>query len=301
MAKSGYKCVRFGDGYYTFEVDGFRTFIDDIAPQFLKPKRDRFVWRGSRNPSWGLTSSLTRVLNEHQAKRLSWKEEIGGLTTRHAIQSIELLRGLDILKERHDALYRTLTDISTRRIYCFRTVLKSLGLENEQLICELFATGQHYGLLTPFLDWTDLPAIALFFAFAGEDDANQPAGVGNRVVYALNHSWVTEVCPPGAIGDDDDILFMSAMAHDNPRIIAQQGLFTFIPAHVSIDEWVVRKYRRAADVTRPALIRFLIHNEERAECLNHLASLNIQERTLFPDLHGAATRANDLLRKLVKR
>ena len=180
------------------------------------------------------------------------------------------------------------------------TVLNSLGPAHEYLLYDLLSIGQHYGLHTPFLDWTDVPVVALFFAFLEEDDAAQPPGVGNRVVYALNYTRIREVCPPGEAYSADDILFLGSMAHDNPRIIGQSGLFTFVPAHRPVDEWVVKRAEFERD-PRPVLIRFLIRNEARLDCLQHLSALNIHERSLFPDLHGAARRANYVLQQQVTK
>jgi FRG domain-containing protein len=291
--KSGYRCRRFGHGYYTFEVDDFETFLNDIAPQFID-SLDRFVWRGARNPSWPLQSSLSRQIEGLKVKpNDEWKREVCRLTTKHILQFLDDLRGLHLLKPHHDHLHRALRELSYRKHQSFVTVLRDLGPAQEHVLYEVFSIGQHHGLFTPFLDWTDVPAVALFFAFSEPDDLAQPEGVGNRVVYALNYNRVTEVCPQNEAYNEDSILFLGSMAHDNPRIIGQKGLFTFIPAHRPVDEWVVNTFPRAEEP--PVLIRFLIRNERRVRCLEHLASLNVHDRSVFPDLHGAAHRSNYLL------
>jgi hypothetical protein len=295
--RRGYVCRRFGHGYYTFDVSGWKAFIDEVAPKFIG-SADRFVWRGARNPAWPLQSSLTRSLDRLKEPKGKWEPKVSDLTTNHVIQFLNDLRGLRHLKPAHDRLYRKLEEHASKQYSSFRTVLQKLTQAEQHLLYEVFSLGQHHGLHTPFLDWTDAPLIALYFAFSGDDDHTQPPGVGNRVVYALNHKRASDLCKRGEANNDDSILFLDSMAHDNPRILGQAGSFTFIPAHLPVEEWVV-KYVEDRCEERPMLLRFLIANEGRAQCLLYLRALNIHARALFPDLQGAAQRSNEELHRQV--
>lgn len=50
---------------------------------------------------------------------------------------------------------------------------------------EIWAIGQHYGLPTPLLDWTECPYIAAYFAFYEKSGKERTK---NRVIFALNRA-----------------------------------------------------------------------------------------------------------------
>jgi hypothetical protein len=178
-------------------VDDFETFISEIAPGFVSAA-DQFVWRGARDPAWPLQSSLSRRIEALRTKpQEAWRKRVCQMTTEHVLQFLDDLRGLRVLKPQHDDLHRILSTHRYREHNSFLTVLNGLGARREQILYEALSLGQHHGLYTPFLDWSEVPTIALFFAFTEEDDSRKPAGVGHRVVYALNKTRVMEICPPG--------------------------------------------------------------------------------------------------------
>src|SRR6202044_3845242 len=107
-------------------------------------------------------------------------------------------------------------------------------------IFELFTRGQHYKLDTPLLDWCNSPMVALFFAFKKSDE--RPDDTGNRVVYALNRKLIEKIHPPTEAVYEDRIRFIESLGNRNPRLVAQTGLFTFLPNSLSIEEWVVKHF-----------------------------------------------------------
>lgn len=291
----GVRCIRAGYGYYTFEVSSYSAFIHEVAPAFVANEyggeRQTFIWRGMRDPAWTLQSSLSRFASQHvKSNWPMWQRTVSRMTTGHLIEFMKNTRGLDCLNREHDQLYVELLRHSHESYWSFLDVLTQLSDEQQNLVHELFSFGQHDGLLTPFLDWTAIPLIALYFAFCEPDQ--RADGVGDRVVFALNRSAVEAHCPQGFTAGADGILLKESMAHANPRIVPQAGLFTFVPAHLPVDQWVVSTAKRAGMADFPVLIRFLIRNGSRSECMNELASCGIHARTIFPDRFGAALNSN---------
>lgn len=302
-----YRCIRAGFGYYTFEVDSYTTFITDIAPKFVAPRRQTgpnathefqtFLWRGMQNPAWSLQASLSRQASRKvtfEATDLNkWQRMVSDMTTDHLLKFLGQLRGLGILTREHNALYELLTKHIGRRHLSFLAVLREMSPRQQNLTHDLVALGQHHGLLTPFLDWTLIPLIALYFAFEQPDERRD--GIGSRVVFALNKTAVERICPPRKRYHINDIMILGSMAHENPRLVAQSGLFTFSPAHLPVDQWVVQRCKKASvHHPAPVLLRFLIRNQDRDNCLAELSALNINARTVFPDRFGASLHSNYL-------
>jgi hypothetical protein len=103
--------------------------------------------------------------------------------------------------------------------------------------------------------------------------------------------------PPGKAIDSEGIFFEDSTGDRNPRLIAQSGIFTFSPSYISIEKWVVENYAGPSRRDLPVLLRFLIRNKARKDCIADLDLMNIHPRSLFPDLIGAARSCNYLLER----
>ena len=111
-----------------------------------------FIWRGQRRAEWEIKSTLARE---------------GRQTFGH-------------LEEFRDAVARSAAtefDISDK------------NPDSKQEKLRLWSLGQHHGLVTPLIDWTVYPYVALFFAFAEMDEEFQ----GHRAVFALDWHEVAHV------------------------------------------------------------------------------------------------------------
>jgi hypothetical protein len=284
--KPTWEIKRSGQGFHTIRVDSFSAFFDLVSEHFLDGKD--FVWRGCRNPEWHLTSTLTRALGGRDlVSSHEWDKDASHMTTDHLRHFLMEIRGIYDFAAEHQQLLTTLEKLLAEKKRTFTSVLAELPAACLPVVFELFATGQHYKLATPLLDWTKSPYIATYFAFEDKDDRKD---IGYRAVYALNRALVERHCPPSEALGENSVRFIQSLAVSNSRLVAQAGLFTFSPTHISLEDWVTRNF--SENPSAPVLLRFLIRNKMREACIASLNQMNIGFRTLFPEFEGASKFCN---------
>jgi hypothetical protein len=232
------------------------------APFFNRPKA-QLIYRGHRRYDWPLTPSL------------------GRFDPRNIITA-------DVA----DAQLRLF-----RRAVRGRVSDRTLVEEAEER--ELWSVGQHHGLMTPLLDWTYSPYVALFFAFEREDRRHGELDNPYRALYVLNktHVEAEDKCP--------DVSVLEPRKDDHERLVNQAGLFTYSAYGNTLENFLIDSLRDEvlSDVTEEEeaaelakyICKIYIPNEERAECLRHLRMMNVHHASLFPDLLGAAQYCNVLV------
>jgi len=272
----------------TCRVESWETFVEAMRDPQHNRAASEWVYRGQRGGDWPLASTLGRKFD-------------GG--------SIPIEKRQELLAQFELAMRGRGYDLSA---------FNGDGSEIEK-----WAIGQHHGLLTPLLDWTRSPFIALFFAFNTADDiAKNPS----RAVYCVNMSALRN-----ALGDQP--LFRDPMGHNNSRLVNQAGLFTMIPddddnfASYIINTLQEEGIVSAEPVTQTATVesadseepevqytvtdnlsdqlkqyiqKIHIPNENRMNCLATLRKMNIHNGTLFPDAHGASLYCNDWLERILR-
>lgn len=122
--------------------DEFRSYVTDSYSQYYG-----FIFRGHRDSTWRLKSTLTRLL-----------ENMSQDIDRHRVQDEQLKN--------------------------FRMAIRGLTPRDPANLSheDLWTLGQHYGLATPLLDWTTSPYIACYFAF----EEQTPPQEEKRTIWALN-------------------------------------------------------------------------------------------------------------------
>jgi len=148
----------------------------------------------------------------------------------------------------------------------------------------LMAIGQHHGFPTPLLDWTRSPYIAAYFAFSDAVERWPTSDATHVRVYALTESFANRHSPPsaGLTELDAGIAFLRVSARDNPRLLAQQGVFTLSTVK-DIEHYLTA---RVVTPTNEYLVAVDIPISEAKKALSDLAYMGITAASLFPGIDG---------------
>lgn len=245
-------------------LERWQDFSALLESSFFKRPKTQLVFRGHRRYDWGLEPTLARVTESKIVDK----------------------------------------DLATDQIEYFRRAvrgrLSDTSLVNEDQEDELWAIGQHHGLMTPLLDWTYSPYVALFFAFFKED-SDEEKDNPYRAIYVLNKSFVAndDLCP--------NIRIFEPRKDYHGRLVNQAGLFTFSPYNSTIEDALANtisneefpddELRNAsedeqANIIAKYICKIYIKNEDRDGCVGHLRRMNVHHASLFPDLIGASEYCN---------
>lgn len=246
-------------------IEHWRDFNTLLESPFFNRLDTQYVFRGHRRYDWSMTPTLARVTSN------------------------------DIITE----------SLAQQQLEMFRKAIRGRVLDHSLLDDgpqddELWSIGQHHGLMTPLLDWTYSPYVALFFAFAKEDQKDETDNP-YRAVYVLNKSFIEddEICP--------DIRVFEPKKDDHGRLVSQAGLFTFSPFDATIENKLTEvltdegfqddELNQASEEDQAAILaryicKIYIRNEEQQECLKQLRRMNVHHASLFPDIIGAADYCN---------
>jgi hypothetical protein len=247
--------------------------FSELVESFSELQAGAFVFRGQRRRDWKLTPSLARFSDKG------------------------LVEG----------------EIANKQIHLFRQAIRgrvadhSLMMDDDEIQSdELWSIGQHHGLHTPLLDWTQSPFVAMFFAFDKEDITTE-ADNDFRVVYALNKTLIEELLSV-THGDTFEytspLRFIEPRKDDHGRLVSQAGLFTISQYGETLENSLLNALSEKLEKTTidtetqivsQYIFKILIKNEKQKIIIKNLRQMNIHHASLFPDLIGASNNCNLIL------
>ncbi|WP_447855692.1 FRG domain-containing protein [Enterobacter sp. WI-ESBL-E8] len=211
----------------------------------------RYIFRGQSDREWKLESTLTRLV-----------QQISRDFNSHALEEMQ--------KDN------------------FRMRIRGLRGSNPSKLSdeEIWCLGQHYGLCTPLLDWSESPYIAAYFAYEKVNTCSS----GWRTIFALDRLNLEKKIQEMDLSDE--FKFIQPLQDDNNRIIAQAGLFTKTPTNTDLEAWLIDKELESY------LIKLHVEDDYRLDAINDLKLMNIIGSTIYPDLHGASVACNMLIENI---
>jgi hypothetical protein len=238
-------------------VDSWDEFVSDAQ------SLDGWAFRGQRDASWPLFSSLSRKLSNFVPDKGCWQER----------------------EARASRIFQ-------RKAHNY---ISDLRILDDKLRC--LALMQHHGAPTRLLDFTKSPYVAAFFAL---EDATGDAAVFALNTPALWHAapigcpeLTRDTIDPRLKGNFDkyfasnshQVVWMGEPKEMDRRLLAQSGTFVMPGIVERPVEDILQGYPSPNELLKKMI---LPAKKIREECMRSLYRMNVTNATLFPDLEGLA-------------
>lgn len=151
---------------------------------------------------------------------------------------------------------------------------------------ETLFLARHHGLPVRIIDWTTSPLVALYFACVSTDNMDK-----DGAIWVFRNTTETTNEYEDVFEKNKDPLALTGVRivfpfYSSPRMIAQSSLFT-IHAHPWPDLSTVSNGNHQVNQIADGQ-KWKIPKKSKFSIIKELHALQINERTLFPDLDGIA-------------
>jgi hypothetical protein len=238
--------------YPVFRLESWQDFLEHV----IHTPYSNWAFRGERDSSWPLYSSISRYLMHNAVARDAWSE-----------QEARILR------------------IFKRKAHQFLERPPEWDDDFQWL-----ALMQHHGAPTRLIDFTWSPYVAAFFALERALGdcvvwAMNPASVASSRSPEGGHMdpRITGNFAAHFLHGNERFIWMGEPRTMNRRLIAQSGTF-LVPGVLDIPVEDILSERDQKDI----LAKFVLAHSVREQGMRELYRMNITYATLFPDLDGLA-------------
>ena len=241
------------NGVVIIRLKEFEDFDYVVREEFLD--HPDMVYRGHRDISWPLRTTIDRLFL-NQRERFPTAEEA----------------------KQHLLTFK----------YATRGRLASNWVEYDD--DSWWSLGQHFGLATPLLDWTESPYVAAYFCFS-EQPIAESEKTTDRVVHAIDPGEIDK--KNQGLESNEQVKIIRPLLDQNPRLVNQRGLFTKLPLGKDLENWIIKNFEGESELAALVKIVIPVNSGDRSKFLRILNRKNISPLTLFPDLGGSSLYANN--------
>jgi hypothetical protein len=149
---------------------------------------------------------------------------------------------------------------------------------------------QHYGFPTPYLDWTESPYVAAYFAFRDALKFKDGA-VAIYSIWPFGPPIEELFTPPKAeaLGISNTVFIERCDSFGNTRSISQQSYLMLCRSpntELVLDEIFNRKIPESECVFDSGIVKFILPVSEAKKALMDLNLMNVNGSTLFNNIDG---------------